>query len=79
MQAPVLFEMPMLMNGLLTVVDAAFLGHFVGADALTAVSVVFPVIMITIALATLVGGGMSSHIARHLGASKHREALGDFA
>lgn len=49
----------MVMSGLLTVVDAVFLGRFVGADALAAVSVVFPVIMITIALSTLVGGGMS--------------------
>jgi len=69
----------MLMSGLLTVVDAAFLGHFVGADALAAVSVVFPIIMITIALSTLVGGGMSSLIARHLGAGENDDAAADFA
>ncbi|WP_417587957.1 MATE family efflux transporter [Pararhodobacter oceanensis] len=69
----------MMMSGLLTVVDAAFLGHFVGAGALAAVSVVFPVIMITIALSTLVGGGMSSLLARHLGAGNHQDAAGVFA
>lgn len=69
----------MLMNGLLTVADAAFLGHFVGADALAAVSVVFPVIMITIALSTLVGGGMSSLLARHLGAGNRSDAAAVFA
>lgn len=69
----------MVMSGLLTVVDAVFLGHFVGADALAAVSVIFPVIMITIALSTLVGGGMSSLLARHLGAGSHSDAVAVFA
>lgn len=69
----------MVMSGLLTVVDAVFLGRFVGADALAAVSVVFPVIMITIALSTLVGGGMSSLLARHLGAGNHSDAVAVFA
>lgn len=58
----------MSMSGLLNVVDAAFLGHFVGAAALTAVSLSFPVAMLTIALSTLVSGGMSSLLARRLGA-----------
>jgi putative MATE family efflux protein len=69
----------MMMSGLLTVTDAAFLGHFVGADALAAVSVVFPATMILIALSTLVGGGMSSLLARHLGAGNHRDAAAVFA
>lgn len=69
----------MVMSGLLTVIDAAFLGHFVGADALAAVSVVFPVVMIPIALSSLVGGGMSSLLARHLGAGQHSEAADVFA
>lgn len=58
----------MLMSGLLSLVDAIFLGRFVGTAALTAVSVVFPVVMVTIALSTLVSGGMSSQLARYLGA-----------
>ena len=69
----------MLMSGLLTVVDAAYLGHFVGADALSAVSLVFPVLMITIALSTLVSGGMSSLLARQLGAKQHAGATAVFA
>ena len=69
----------MVMNGLLTLVDAAFLGHFVGAEALAAVSVVFPIVMITIALSTLVSGGMSSLLARHLGAGRHDAAAAVFA
>ncbi|MBB3988289.1 putative MATE family efflux protein [Sagittula marina] len=69
----------MLMSGVLTVVDAAFLGRFVGTDALAAVSVVFPAVMITIALSTLVGSGMSSLLARHLGAGKTGDAQAVFA
>ena len=69
----------MVMSGLLTVVDAAFLGRFVGAEALAAVCVVFPIIMITIALSSLVDGGMSSLIARHLGTGNHNDAASDFA
>ncbi|MGV8951901.1 MAG: MATE family efflux transporter, partial [Cypionkella sp.] len=69
----------MLMSGLLTVVDAAFLGHYVGADALAAVSLVFPALMVTIALSTLVSGGMSSLLARQLGAKRHVDAMAVFA
>ena len=69
----------MLMSGMLSVVDAAFLGHFVGPDALAAVSLVFPILMITIALSTLVGGGMSSLLARQLGAQQHNDAMAVFA
>ncbi len=61
------------MNGVLGIVDAFFLGHFVGADAMAAVGMTFPILMITIALSTLVGGGMSSLLARQLGAG-HRDA-----
>lgn len=66
--------MVMAMGGLLNVVDAAFLGHFVGADALTAVGLGFPAMMIIVALSTLVSGGMSSLLARHLGAGEREAA-----
>jgi putative MATE family efflux protein len=69
----------MLMSGMLSVVDAAFLGHFVGPDALAAVSLVFPILMVTIALSTLVSGGMSSLLARQLGARQHNAAMAVFA
>jgi putative MATE family efflux protein len=58
----------MLMNGLLNIIDAAFLGHFVGTDAMTAIGLVFPAVMVLTALSTLVSGGMSSLLARQLGA-----------
>ncbi len=69
----------MMMSGLLSVVDAAFLGHFVGADALAAVSLIFPVVMAATALSVLVSGGMSSLLARFLGAGEREAAADAFA
>jgi putative MATE family efflux protein len=66
-------------NGLLTVVDAMFLGAFVGPDALTAVTMVFPVSMLMVALATMISTGMASVLGRLLGANKLDEGRGIFA
>ncbi len=60
----------MVMNGLFTLVDAYFLGRYVGATALTAVTLMFPVYMLLIALSTLVSNGFSSVYARALGAAE---------
>ncbi|RKE86378.1 MATE family efflux transporter [Rhizobium sp. AG855] len=67
------------MNGILGIVDAFFLGQYVGADAMAAVGMTFPILMITIALSTLVGGGMSSLLARQLGAGNREEASATLA
>lgn len=69
---PIIFVMSM--NGLLAVVDAMFLGYFVGADALGAVTLMFPVYMLLVALSTLVASGMSSILARRLGAGNYNDA-----
>ncbi len=74
---PIIFVMSM--NGLLTVVDAIMLGIYVGTDAVAAVTTVFPIFILTVALATLVVGGMASVLARHLGAGRFVEARGTFA
>ncbi|RYG89897.1 MATE family efflux transporter [Loktanella sp. IMCC34160] len=66
-------------GGLLNVIDGIFVGRFVGAEALAAVSLAFPVVMLLTALTTLAGGGMSSLLARHLGAGSRREAAAVFA
>ncbi|GHC54615.1 MATE family efflux transporter [Neogemmobacter tilapiae] len=67
------------MGGILSVVDGVFVGHFVGAEALAAVSLGFPVVMILTALSTLIGGGMSSLMARQLGAGDREAAGASFA
>lgn len=69
----------MSMNGLLTVADAVFLGIYVGPDALSAVTLMFPAYMLMAALATLVSSGMSSLLARHLGGGRFDEARAVFA
>ncbi|TCL74855.1 MATE family efflux transporter [Rhizobium sp. BK251] len=69
----------MVMNGMLGIVDAVFLGHFVGAGAMAAVGIAFPVLMLTIALSALVSGGMSSLLARQLGAGSSEAAAATFA
>lgn len=74
---PIIFVMTM--NGLLTVADALFLGHYVGPEALAAVTLMFPAWMLIVALATLVGGGMSSILARHLGGGRIEQAQAVFA
>lgn len=74
---PIIFVM--LMNGLMNMVDAYFLGHFVGPDALAAVTLVFPINIIIGALATLVTSGMASLLARELGAGNDQGAMAVFA
>lgn len=74
---PIIFVMGM--NGLLTIVDAVFLGLYVGPDALAAVTLTFPAFMVIVALSTLVSSGMSSIVARHLGGRRYRHAAVGFA
>jgi putative MATE family efflux protein len=74
---PIIFVMGM--NGMLAVVDAIFLGLFVGAGAVGAVTLIFPIYMVLTALATLIASGMSSLMARHLGAGRKAAAGATFA
>jgi putative MATE family efflux protein len=67
------------MNGALAVVDALFLGHFAGPQALAAVTLMFPLYMLIVALATLVSSGMSSILARQLGAWRVHDARATYA
>ena len=60
----------MMMNGIHSVIDAIFLGQYVGPQALAAVTLIFPVFMLLVALSTLVSSGMSSILARYLGAGE---------
>jgi putative MATE family efflux protein len=68
----------MVVNGLFAVVDAFFLGVYAGADALTAVTLTFPISMLMIALTTMAGAGMASHVARALGAGERERAQSVF-
>lgn len=74
---PIIFVMSM--NGLLAVTDALFLGLYVGPDALGAVTLMFPLYMLIVALASLVATGMSSLLARDLGARRFSQAQAVFS
>lgn len=74
---PIIFVMGM--NGLLSVADALFLGIYVGPEALAAVTLMFPIYMLIVALSTLVSNGMSSLLARRLGAGDMQGAGAVFA
>jgi putative MATE family efflux protein len=69
----------MSMHGLLIMVDALLLGVFVGPDALAAVTLMFPIYILMVALTSLVTSGMSSLIARHLGGNRFEDARAIFA
>ena len=64
----------MMVNGLHTVVDAYFLGTYVGTQALTGVTLMFPLFMVLVSLFTLVSNGFASIYARAFGAGNHRIA-----
>lgn len=66
-------------SGLLTVADAMLLGAFVGADALSAVTSVFPISMLLLAVSTMVGIGMASILGRRLGAKDMAGAVSTLA
>jgi len=67
----------MLVNGLFNLVDAWFLGVYVGAEALTAVTLMFPLFMMLIAMSTIVSNGFSSVMARLMGAAEPPPVLGN--
>ncbi|NVK75067.1 MAG: MATE family efflux transporter [Oceanospirillaceae bacterium] len=69
----------MMVNGSFALVDAYFLGVFVGADALTAVTSMFPAFIMIVALSTLVSNGFASLMARQLGAGKSASAVEVFS
>ncbi len=60
----------MLINGLYNLVDAFFVSRYIGSQALAAVSIVFPLQMIIIALATTISNGTSILVSRYMGAGR---------
>ncbi len=71
------FATPMLIGNLLqtfyNTVDSIWVGRFLGAGALAAVSVSFPVLFLFIAFATGLGIGNNVMVAQYLGAKKEEE------
>ncbi len=63
----------MLTQALYNIVDSVFVSY-IGENALTAVSLAYPIFMLMIAVAVGTGVGINSLISRKLGAGRHAEA-----
>ena len=63
----------MLIQSLYNVVDSIFVAKL-GEDALTAVSLIFPLQNFSLAMSVGLGVGMNALIARHLGANEEKKA-----
>lgn len=61
-------------GALYSVVDGIFVGRFVGEDALAAVNLMMPVLMMITAAANMIATGSSVHISVLLGQKKREEA-----
>ncbi len=71
MSLPAMFSM--LVQALYNVVDSVFVSHY-SQDALTAVSLAFPIQMLLIAVAVGTGVGLNSLVSRRLGEKRNEEA-----
>ena len=59
-------------------IDGVFVSNLVGTDALSAVNIVSPFLMITIAIGTMIGMGGNALVAKKLGEGKKEEARENF-
>lgn len=57
----------MIVNAIYNVVDRMFIGHYVGENALAALTIIFPIMMLIFALAGLIGAGAAAQISVRLG------------
>lgn len=64
----------MAFGALYSVADGLFVGRFVGQDALAAINLIMPVIMIVFAFSNMIATGSSVHISILLGEQKQEEA-----
>ena len=64
----------MLVNALYNVIDAVFLGHKVGHNAIGGLTIAFPFQMLIVAFAFMFGTGAASVISRKLGAGEKETA-----
>ncbi|MFA7693196.1 MAG: MATE family efflux transporter [Candidatus Hydrogenedentes bacterium] len=61
-------------NSLYNIVDRIFIGHAVGAEALSGVTAVFPIMIIMTAFGMLIGVGASTRISLALGSNEKEKA-----
>ena len=64
----------MIFMSLYTIVDGIFISRFLGSNALSSLNIVFPVINVVIAIATMLGTGGNAIISKYLGEGRDRDA-----
>lgn len=69
----------MLFMSIYSIVDGVCVSNFVGTNALSAINVVMPIIIVTMALGTMLGTGGSAIIAKKMGEKILEEAKGEFS
>ena len=69
----------MLVSSLYQILDGAFVGHILGAEAFAAINLVMPLVIINFSLADLVGVGSSVPIAHRLGQKDEKTASNIFS
>lgn len=74
--APTIFSM--LLMEIFGIVDGLFVVRLIGTDALSAVNITFPIILMSIALGMMFSSGGSALVARRLGQKREREARRNF-
>lgn len=76
------FVMPttlmMLFLSIYTMIDGIFVSHYVNTSALSAVNIVYPVVNVIIAIATMLGSGGNAVVAKELGEGKFELAKAHF-
>jgi putative MATE family efflux protein len=77
-----LFSLPTFLANLFMsiygIVDGFFASNFIGTDALSAITITMPVLMLTMLIGTMFGAGGNALVARKLGEGREREAKEDF-
>ena len=68
----------MICFSLYTIIDGMFISRFVGADALSASNIVYPIIFLVLGVGTMFATGGSAIVARKLGENNVDEARENF-
>lgn len=57
-----------------TIIDGMFISRFVGSNALSSVNIVYPIVGLVVALATMISTGGNAIVSKYLGQGKKQEA-----
>ncbi|MBP2144236.1 putative MATE family efflux protein [Methanococcus voltae] len=61
-------------NGVYTIIDGIFIGHWVGSEAIASITLSFPIKLMILSFAIMIGVGASAHISISLGKQNPKKA-----